>query len=126
MNGINNYLGLYSKNNNNFKSINISCNNLKKLEFINQNPIGKSSRSNPSTYIKVYDDIRKLFAKQLLAKKRKYTPGFFSFNVTGGRCEKCQGEGENKIEMQFMADVYLQVRVQREKVQARDFRSEIC
>ena len=69
MNGINNYLGLYSKNNNNFKSINISCNNLKKLEFINQNPIGKSSRSNPSTYIKVYDDIHKLFAKQLLAKK---------------------------------------------------------
>ncbi|MAU37023.1 MAG: excinuclease ABC subunit A [Flavobacteriales bacterium] len=121
MNGINNYLGLYSKNNNNFKSINISCNNLKKLEFINQNPIGKSSRSNPSTYIKVYDDIRKLFAKQLLAKKRKYTPGFFSFNVTGGRCEKCQGEGENKIEMQFMADVYLQC----EECKGKKFKQEI-
>jgi excinuclease ABC subunit A len=80
---------------------------IKQVEFVDQNPIGKSSRSNPVTYIKVYDYIRNLYADQALAKKRGYKPGFFSFNVDGGRCDVCQGEGEIKIEMQFMADIYL-------------------
>ncbi|MEN8225490.1 MAG: excinuclease ABC subunit A, partial [Bacteroidota bacterium] len=76
--------------------------------FVDQNPIGRSSRSNPATYIKAFDDIRALFADQQLAKVRNYKPGFFSFNVPGGRCEECEGEGVVKIEMQFMADIYLQ------------------
>lgn len=77
------------------------------VEFVDQNPIGKSSRSNPVTYVKAYDYIRQLFSEQPLAKQRGYKPAFFSFNVEGGRCENCQGEGEVKIEMQFMADIYL-------------------
>lgn len=77
------------------------------VEFVDQNPIGKSSRSNPVTYIKAYDDIRSLFAAQPLAKARNLKPGHFSFNIDGGRCDKCQGEGEITIEMQFMADVHL-------------------
>ncbi|GAB4200484.1 MAG: excinuclease ABC subunit UvrA [Thermoflexibacter sp.] len=80
---------------------------IKQIEFVDQNPIGKSSRSNPVTYIKVYDYIRNLYADQPLAQKRGYKAGFFSFNVEGGRCDVCQGEGETKIEMQFMADIYL-------------------
>ena len=75
--------------------------------MIDQNPIGKSSRSNPVTYIKAYDTIRELFATQPLAKTRAYKSSFFSFNVEGGRCETCQGEGETTIEMQFMADLHL-------------------
>ncbi|MCK5765618.1 MAG: excinuclease ABC subunit UvrA [Bacteroidales bacterium] len=77
------------------------------LEFVDQNPIGRSSRSNPATYIKAFDDIRSLFADQQVAMVRNYKPGFFSFNVPGGRCEECEGEGVVKIEMQFMADIYL-------------------
>ena len=77
------------------------------IEYINQNPIGRSSRSNPVTYLKVYDDIRTLFSRQELAKARGYKSGQFSFNIAGGRCEHCEGEGEIKIEMQFMADVFL-------------------
>ncbi len=80
---------------------------LKAVEFVDQNPIGRSSRSNPVTYIKVYDDIRTLFSNQQLAKFRGYGPGFFSFNVEGGRCDVCDGEGEVLIEMQFMADIHL-------------------
>ena len=80
---------------------------IKGVEFVDQNPIGKSSRSNPVTYLKAYDDIRQLFASQKLAKARRYKAGYFSFNIDGGRCEKCQGEGEITIEMQFMADVHL-------------------
>jgi excinuclease ABC subunit A len=80
---------------------------IEEVELIDQNPIGRSSRSNPVTYIKAYDEIRSLFASQKLAKVRNYKPGFFSFNVTGGRCEHCQGEGRVKVEMQFMADIYL-------------------
>ena len=105
---IQNYLGNYSNSNKNYENIFISNYNLKKLEFIDQNPIGKSSRSNPSTYIKVYDDVRKLFASQPLAENRKYKTGFFSFNVDGGRCDNCKGEGETTVEMQFMADVHLE------------------
>jgi len=107
-NALNNHFGNFSKENKNYNTIQITTKNLTKLEFIDQNPIGKSSRSNPSTYLKVYDDIRKLFAAQKLSIIRKYTPGHFSFNVDGGRCENCKGEGETKIEMQFMADVYLE------------------
>ena len=78
------------------------------IEFINQNPIGRSSRSNPVTYLKAYDEIRNLFARQELSKVRGYKSGHFSFNVSGGRCEVCEGEGEITIEMQFMADVHLE------------------
>ncbi|WP_339751858.1 excinuclease ABC subunit UvrA [uncultured Winogradskyella sp.] len=77
------------------------------VEFVDQNPIGRSSRSNPVTYIKAYDDIRALFASQKLSKIRNYQAKHFSFNVDGGRCETCKGEGEVTIEMQFMADVHL-------------------
>ncbi|MFT6746364.1 MAG: excinuclease ABC subunit A, partial [Glaciecola sp.] len=78
---------------------------IKHLEYVNQNPIGRSSRSNPVTYIKAYDDIRALFAAQPMSKLRGYKPGFFSLNVPGGRCENCQGEGQVTVEMQFMADL---------------------
>jgi excinuclease ABC subunit A len=81
---------------------------LKNVEFIDQNPIGKSSRSNPVTYIKAWDDIRKLFADEKLSKLHGFKPSYFSFNVPGGRCEECQGDGIIKVEMQFMADVYLE------------------
>ena len=90
-----------------YKKINIEDKNIKKIEFINQNPLGKSSRSNPVTYTKIYDDIRKVFHKQDLSKIRNYKPGIFSFNIDGGRCENCKGDGKIKIEMQFMADVYI-------------------
>ena len=90
-----------------YKTIGGSISQIKKIEFIDQNPIGKSSRSNPATYIKVYDLIRQLFADQKLAKQRGYKPAHFSFNVDGGRCEMCQGEGVVRIEMQFMADIEL-------------------
>lgn len=82
--------------------------NIKHIEFIDQNPIGRSSRSNPVTYIKAYDDIRALLSSQKLSKIRNYKPKHFSFNVEGGRCEVCKGEGVVTIEMQFMADVHLQ------------------
>ena len=78
------------------------------IEFVDQNPIGKSSRSNPVTYVKAYDEIRKLFAEQPLAKQMGYTAGYFSFNNEGGRCEECKGEGTITVEMQFMADLVLE------------------
>ncbi|NAS13492.1 excinuclease ABC subunit UvrA [Poritiphilus flavus] len=81
---------------------------IKNVEFVDQNPIGRSSRSNPVTYIKAYDEIRSLFASQKLSKIRGYQAKHFSFNVDGGRCEKCKGEGEITVEMQFMADVHLE------------------
>jgi excinuclease ABC subunit A len=84
-----------------------SLKQIKQLEFVDQNPIGKSSRSNPVTYVKAFDEVRNLFADQGLAKARGYKPGFFSFNVEGGRCEVCQGEGQTTVEMQFMADIQL-------------------
>uniref|UniRef100_UPI00404A3EB1 excinuclease ABC subunit UvrA n=1 Tax=Flavobacterium sp. TaxID=239 RepID=UPI00404A3EB1 len=82
--------------------------NIKHIEYVDQNPIGRSSRSNPVTYIKAYDDIRELFSKQNVSKLRGYLPKHFSFNVDGGRCETCKGDGEVTIEMQFMADVHLE------------------
>ena len=81
---------------------------IKTVEFVDQNPIGRSSRSNPVTYVKAYDDIRSLFASQKLSKIRNYQAKHFSFNVDGGRCETCKGEGVVTIEMQFMADVHLE------------------
>ena len=80
---------------------------ISQVEMIDQNPIGKSSRSNPVTYIKAYDEIRELFSKQPLSKIRGYQPKHFSFNVDGGRCDTCKGEGEQVVEMQFLADVHL-------------------
>jgi excinuclease ABC subunit A len=82
-------------------------NSITQVEFVDQNPIGKSSRSNPVTYLKVYDEIRKLYSLQQYAKFNAYKPSHFSFNVEGGRCEECQGEGTIKVEMQFMADIVL-------------------
>ncbi len=89
------------------ESMSGDLNRIKVVEMINQHPIGKSSRSNPVTYVKAYDGIRKLFSNQHLAKVRGFGPGHFSFNVEGGRCETCQGEGEITVEMQFLADVKL-------------------
>ena len=89
------------------KSINLNLDLISGVELINQNPIGKSSRSNPITYTKGYDDIRQLFSKQKHAQINGFKAGYFSFNVDGGRCEKCQGEGQITISMQFMADVHL-------------------
>jgi Excinuclease ABC subunit A len=81
---------------------------IKNVEYVDQNPIGRSSRSNPVTYIKAYDEIRKLFAAQPLAKQMNFSPAYFSFNVEGGRCEECKGEGTITVEMQFMADIKLE------------------
>lgn len=81
---------------------------IRNIDFVDQNPIGKSSRSNPVTYVKAYDEIRKLMANQPLALQMDMTPAFFSFNADGGRCEECKGEGTVKVEMQFMADLVLQ------------------
>ena len=80
---------------------------VKHIEFVDQNPIGKSSRSNPATYLKAFDEIRKLYAEQQAAKQMGFTPAYFSFNVEGGRCEECKGDGTITVEMQFMADITL-------------------
>ncbi len=82
-------------------------NKITQVEFVDQNPIGKSSRSNPISYVKAYDAIRQLYADQALSQQRAYKPSHFSFNVEGGRCETCEGEGQIKVEMQFMADIFL-------------------
>lgn len=91
-----------------FTELQGSYSHIKHIEYVDQNPIGRSSRSNPVTYIKAYDDIRDLFSKQKLSVNRGYQSKHFSFNVDGGRCETCKGEGEVTIEMQFMADVHLE------------------
>ena len=101
-------VGGYGEKAGQFTSVNGNYKTIKHVEFVDQNPIGRSSRSNPVTYIKAYDDIRALFAAQKLSKIRAYQPKHFSFNVDGGRCEKCKGEGEITVEMQFMADVHLE------------------
>src|SRR6185295_5051335 len=90
-----------------FDKLSGDYNKLSTVEFVDQNPIGKSSRSNPVTYVKAYDEIRLLYSDLPLSRSRKYKPGHFSFNVEGGRCEVCEGEGEVTIEMQFMADIHL-------------------
>ena len=101
-------IGGYGEKPGQFTSLEGNFSTIKSIEFIDQNPIGRSSRSNPVTYIKAYDDIRNLFANQKLSDIRGYKAKHFSFNVDGGRCETCKGEGEVTIEMQFMADVHLE------------------
>ncbi len=101
-------VGGYGEKPGQFTKLEGDFSSIKNVEFVNQNPIGRSSRSNPVTYIKAYDDIRSLYANQKLSDIRGYKPKHFSFNVDGGRCEKCKGEGEVTIEMQFMADVHLE------------------
>jgi excinuclease ABC subunit A len=104
-----------------FTKLDGNFSNVKHIEFVDQNPIGRSSRSNPVTYIKAYDDIRALFAKQKLSSIRNYQAKHFSFNVDGGRCETCKGEGEVTIEMQFMADVHLEC----ETCKGKRFKKEV-
>ncbi len=94
---------------------------IKQVEFVDQNPIGKSSRSNPISYVKAYDAIRNLYADQPLSQQRGYKPSHFSFNVEGGRCETCEGEGEIKVEMQFMADIFLEC----ESCHGKRFKQEV-
>lgn len=100
-------IGGYGEKPGQFSGLSGDISAIKSVEFIDQNPIGRSSRSNPVTYIKAYDDIRNLFASQKLSDIRGFKAKHFSFNVEGGRCENCKGEGEVTIEMQFMADVHL-------------------
>ena len=114
-------LGGYGPKAGQFNSLTGSLKNISAVEFIDQNPIGKSSRSNPVTYIKAYDDIRNLFAKQSLSSARTYKAKHFSFNTDGGRCEHCSGEGEVTIEMQFMANVHLEC----EHCKGKRFKDEI-
>lgn len=104
-----------------FSELSGSFDKIKHIEYVDQNPIGRSSRSNPVTYIKAYDDIRDLFSKQNVSKLRNYQPKHFSFNVDGGRCETCKGDGEVTIEMQFMADVHLEC----ETCNGKRFKKEI-
>jgi len=102
------HLGGYADKTGAFDLLQGDLKRISDVEFVDQNPIGKSSRSNPATYLKAYDEIRKLMATQQAAKNNGYKPSHFSFNIDGGRCEECQGEGTIKVEMQFMADIILQ------------------
>lgn len=104
-----------------FKKLEGDLHLLKSVEFVDQNPIGKSSRSNPVTYVKAYDDIRELYSKTSVSKRNGFKPSHFSFNVDGGRCDNCQGEGETVIEMQFMADIKLTCEV----CNGRRFKKEV-
>ncbi len=99
--------GGYGEKTGKFDRIGGDINRITDIEMVDQNPIGRSSRSNPATYVKAYDDIRILFSDQPLSKLRGYKPGYFSFNIEGGRCEECEGDGQVRIEMQFMADITL-------------------
>jgi len=101
------YYGGYGEKTGDHTALTGDLSKITSIEFVDQNPIGKSSRSNPVTYLKIYDEIRKLYAEQPVAKINGFTPSHFSFNIEGGRCEACQGEGEIKVEMQFMADIQL-------------------
>lgn len=99
--------GGYGDKTGKFDKLDGDIKSISNIELVDQNPIGKSSRSNPVTYVKAYDEIRDLFASQQLSMLRGYKPGYFSFNIPGGRCEECEGAGEVTIEMQFMADIKL-------------------
>lgn len=101
------HLGQFGDQMGSYQEVTGDLKSILEVELIDQNPIGKSSRSNPVTYVKAFDDIRELFAKQNVAKHHGYKPGFFSFNVEGGRCEMCEGDGTVTVSMQFMADVHL-------------------
>lgn len=106
--GLKKYYGGVADKTGSFGALKGSMHLAKDIEFVDQNPIGRSSRSNPVTYLKAYDEIRKLYSEQQLSKQMGFTPAYFSFNVEGGRCEECQGEGTVTIEMQFMADLELE------------------
>lgn len=114
-------LGGYGEKSGKFDWLEGDVDRIGAVEMVDQNPIGRSSRSNPATYIKAFDEIRNLFADQQLSKVRGYKPGYFSFNIEGGRCEECEGEGVVKIEMQFMADLYLPC----ESCHGRRFKEEV-
>ncbi|MGQ8338451.1 excinuclease ABC subunit UvrA [Sunxiuqinia sp. A32] len=105
--GVAKIMGGYAEKTGQHDAIRGEFKRLTSVEFVDQNPIGKSSRSNPVTYLKAYDEIRKLFSELQASKYQGFKPAHFSFNVDGGRCEECQGEGEIKVEMQFMADINL-------------------
>ncbi len=113
--------GGYGERTGKFDKLSGDISRIANVEMVDQNPIGRSSRSNPATYVKAYDEIRALFSSQPLAKVRGYKPGYFSFNIEGGRCEECEGEGVVKIEMQFMADIFLTC----EQCGGKRFREEV-
>ncbi len=116
-----NKLGEYGEKPGLHKRFSIPSRGISKVEMVDQNPIGRSSRSNPVTYIKAYDVIRQLYASQNLSKIRGYQPKHFSFNVDGGRCETCKGEGETVVEMQFLADIHLTC----EECKGKRFKKEV-
>ena len=115
------YGGVYAEHTGDFGHLSGSLHLMKDIEFVDQNPLSRSSRSNPVTYLKAYDEIRKLFADQALSHQLGLTPAHFSFNTPGGRCETCQGEGTITIEMQFMADLVLEC----EQCHGRRFKQDI-
>lgn len=115
------YYGGIAERTGDFGSLRGSLHLIHDVEFVDQNPLTKSSRSNPVTYLKAYDEIRKLYADQQLSKQMGFTPAHFSFNTPGGRCEACQGEGKVTIEMQFMADITLEC----EHCHGKRFKQEI-
>lgn len=115
------HYGGYSDKSGHFDLLQGDLQLVKNIEFVDQNPIGKSSRSNPVTYLKAYDEIRKLFADQKASQYAGFKASHFSFNIDGGRCDECQGEGIIKVEMQFMADIYLQC----ESCKGRRFKDDI-
>ncbi len=119
--GIVRYLGNNGDNPGDFNKFEGEIDMVERIEFVDQNPIGKSSRSNPATYLKAYDEIRKLYSEQQLAKQMGYTAAYFSFNMDGGRCEECKGEGTVTVEMQFMADLVLEC----ESCKGKRFKQEI-
>lgn len=114
-------IGGYSERTGQYAKLSGDINSIVHVELVDQNPIGRSTRSNPATYVKAWDDIRVLFSLQPLAKMRGYAPGVFSFNIEGGRCEECEGEGVVHIEMQFMADIELKCDV----CQGKRYKNEI-
>ncbi|MCF8276559.1 MAG: excinuclease ABC subunit UvrA [Flavobacteriales bacterium] len=113
--------GSYSNKTGQFERLDGDLNRIEDVEFVDQDPIGRSTRSNPVTYIKAYDEIRTLFSDQKAAQLRGYKPKHFSFNVAGGRCEVCEGEGTVKIEMQFMADIIMKC----ESCEGQRFKQEV-
>ena len=115
------YGGVFAEHTGDFGHLKGSLHLMKDIEFVDQNPLSRSSRSNPVTYLKAYDEIRRLFAEQALSKQLGFTPAHFSFNTPGGRCEQCQGEGTITIEMQFMADLVLEC----EQCHGRRFKQDI-
>ena len=115
------YGGVYAEHTGDFGHIKGSLQLMRDIEFVDQNPLSRSSRSNPVTYLKAYDEIRRLFAEQQLSEQMGFTPAHFSFNTPGGRCETCQGEGTITIEMQFMADLVLEC----EQCHGRRFKQDV-